>query len=64
MTYGNQNAKQKLTRDDVKLIRDLCSERKRLLDEAARLTNCAIAQKFGVTPNYIDRIWRFEARTV
>jgi len=64
MNYGNKNAKQKLTRDDVLLIRAACSERRRLLDEAALLSNAALAEKFGVTKNYIDRLYNLQARTL
>lgn len=61
--FGNQNAKQKLTPDDVRLIRAACAERRRLLDEAAKYSNANLAEKFGVTPNYIDRIYRHCSRT-
>jgi hypothetical protein len=62
MNYGNENARQKLTWDDVALIRAAFRERRRLLDEAAKLSNDKLADKFGVTASYIDRIWRMGAR--
>jgi len=53
---------QKLTDEDVGLIRQAGEERARLLAEARRLSNRALAAKFDVTKNYINRILQREVR--
>jgi hypothetical protein len=49
---------EKLTADDVRLIRELVAERERLLAEAARLSNAAIAEKFEVHENTVWKVTR------
>ena len=46
----------KLTNDDVLLIRELIEYRDMLRQEASKLTNAKIAEKFGVHFRTIDRI--------
>lgn len=44
----------KLTADDVVLIREAAAERDRLKAEADKLSNDALAEKFGVSPTTIS----------
>lgn len=46
----------KLTKDDIKLIRECIAERERLRAEAAQLSNASLAEKFDVHQRTIDRI--------
>ena len=60
----NQHAKgqhhcQKLTDEDVRLIRLCVAEREQLLKEARKLTNAALAEKFGIHKNTVDAIANF-----
>lgn len=48
--------KNKLTPDDVRLIRELLKERDKLKRQLKPLTNASIAEKFGVTGQVINRI--------
>ena len=53
---GAQHYNAKLVDDDVRLIRALVEERRRLLAEAARLSDVEIGRKFGVHANTIWKI--------
>ena len=60
----NQHARgqhhcQKLTDEDVRLIRLCVAERERLRQEAMRLSNAALAEKFGIHENTVDAIANF-----
>lgn len=46
----------KLTSKDVRFIRTMCAERRRLLAEAALLSADALAEKFGVHPAHVRGI--------
>lgn len=48
--------KNKLTPDDVRLIRELLKERDSLKRQLKPLTNESIAHKFGVTGQVVHRI--------
>lgn len=48
--------KNKLTPDDVRLIRELLKERDNLKRQLKPLTNESIAEKFGVTGQVVNRI--------
>lgn len=56
---GEQRYNAKLTAADVRLIRELVAERRRLLNEAKRLSDKEIARKFEVHPGVI---WKVSAR--
>lgn len=45
-----------LTDEDVRLIRALVEERRRLIAEARKLSNKLIAEKFGVKERSVERI--------
>lgn len=53
---GERHYMTTLTEDDVRLIRALAAERKRLLDEAALLSDKRIAEKFEIHPNTVWKI--------
>lgn len=53
---GSELPQSKLTEDDIKLIWKCVNERKRLRDEANKLSNESLAQKFDVSLRTIDRI--------
>lgn len=53
---GIQLPHAKLSEDDVRLIRELMSEREYHKRQAAQLTNAKIAEKFGVHVRTIDRV--------
>jgi hypothetical protein len=55
---GIDHPNAKLTPDDLRLIKNLVAEREKLLQQAKKLTNAIIAQKFDVHPNTIDRVAR------
>ena len=44
----------KLTPEDVQLIRAAVAERERLKEEVKKLSNAALAEKFGVSPTTIS----------
>lgn len=46
----------RLTDEDVRLIRALVEERERHREEAAKLTNAKLAEKFGVHVRTIDKV--------
>lgn len=59
---GEYHYRSSLTNDDVRLIRALVAERQRLLSEAAKLSNRAIADKFNLmNDDYVRRIHKREA---
>lgn len=45
-----------LTDEDVRLIRALVEERRRLTAEARKLSNKLIAEKFGIKERSVERI--------
>lgn len=51
-------AKRKLNSDDVRLIRELCAERRRLETELAKVSTRAIAAKFDIGQAHVSRIDR------
>lgn len=51
-------AKRKLNSDDVRLIRELCDERRRLEAEIKKVSNRAIAEKFDIVQAHVSRIDR------
>ena len=51
----------KLTDQDVRLIREAAIERRRLRQEAARLSNAALAEKFGVKLGTILSVLSFNS---
>lgn len=53
---GEQHTSAKLTADDVRLIQALANEREELLAQARRITNAALAEKFEVHRNTINKI--------
>jgi hypothetical protein len=53
---GRDRWNAKLTDDDVRLMRSLVAERERLLTEARKLTDAAIAEKFEVHPNTVWKV--------
>jgi len=53
---GTDHPLSKLTDDDVRLIRECVAERERLREEARRLSNEALAEKFGVHHRTIERV--------
>jgi hypothetical protein len=53
---GSARWNAKLTDDDVRLIRELVAERERLLTEARKLTDEAIAAKFEVHPHTVWKV--------
>lgn len=53
---GESHYKAVLTDADVVLIREAVNERRRLLDEASRLSDRALAEKFGVHKNTIWKV--------
>ncbi len=50
----------KLSPEDVRLIRLLVDERKRLQAEARKISDTAIAEKFGISRNTIWRIAKYD----
>ena len=46
----------KLTEADVMLIRQIVAERERTKEQLRYVTNAALARKFGVHKNTIDRV--------
>lgn len=56
---GTDHPLSKLTDDDVRLIRECVAERERLREEARRLSNEALAEKFGVHHRTIERITQY-----
>lgn len=53
---GEAHYRAKLTEHDVRLLRALAAERRQLLEQAAELSNAALAAKFGVTPACVERV--------
>jgi hypothetical protein len=53
---GTDHPLSKLNDDDIRLIRECVAERERLRQEANRLSNEALAEKFGVHHRTIERI--------
>lgn len=53
----------KLDEEDIRLIFAAVEERKRLRDEANRLSNKALAEKFGVHVRTIDKVTAYETWT-
>ena len=53
---GESHYKAILTKDDVRLIRQCAEERARLINEARKLSNKKLAEKFGVHKRTIDKI--------
>lgn len=58
---GERHYKHKITREDVRLMRQLVDERARLLAEAKKLTDAKIAEKFDVHPNTVWKVTRYES---
>jgi predicted DNA-binding transcriptional regulator YafY len=56
---GSELPQTKLTDDDVKLIRQCVLERERLREEAKKLSNEALAEKFEVHTRTIDRVTQY-----
>jgi hypothetical protein len=48
------------TQEDIALIRAAAKERKRLRDEAMKLSNCELAKKFGGSMTAISAIINYE----
>lgn len=53
---GEELPQAKLTKEDIRLIWQCVAERERLREEARRLSNKALAEKFGVHYRTIERI--------
>ena len=53
---GEAHYKAQLTVEDVQLIRELARQRAGLLEQARKITNAKIAEKFGVTAGTIDKV--------
>ena len=45
----------KLTEDDVRLIREIVAEREEMKKQLKWMTNAALAEKFGVSLNAMER---------
>ena len=63
---GEELPHAKLTDDDVRLIRQLGEHRRELLDEARKISDAALADKFGVSRATISEVihyrkWRHVA---
>lgn len=56
MKRGSELPQAKLTERDVKLILDCVAERERLRDEANKLSNQALAEKFDLHIRTIEKI--------
>lgn len=56
MKRGSELPQSKLTEHDVKLILDCVAERERLRDEANKLSNQALAEKFDLHIRTIEKI--------
>lgn len=56
---GSELPQTKLTDADVKLIRQCVLERERLREEANKLSNEALAEKFEVHIRTIDRVTQY-----
>lgn len=56
MRKGSELTWAKLTEPDVKIILDCVDERNRLREEANRLSNKSLAEKFGVHIRTIDKV--------
>lgn len=59
--HGDKHHNAKLTADDVRLIRELVEERARLLAEARKLSERAIAEKFGISRGTVWKVANREA---
>lgn len=59
---GERHYRATLTDHDVVLIRELVEIRASLLEQARRLSNRALAEKFECSRQLIDKIGRYEAR--
>jgi hypothetical protein len=53
---GEKHHLAKLTNDDIRLIRKCAEERERLIQEARKLSNKKLAEKFGVHHRTIDKV--------
>ena len=53
---GSQLPQSKLHESDVVLIRQIVADRERTKQQLKYVTNAALARKFGVSQNTIDRI--------
>ena len=53
---GEDHYRAKLTNEDAQLIRDVVSYRRSLLDEARKISDAALAEKFGVTKSTINKV--------
>ena len=58
---GSRHYNSKLVESDILLIRELADHRKKLLSEAANITNKKIADKFGVSRHTIEKIIAVES---
>lgn len=56
---GEKHYRAKLTADDVRLIRECVQERERILAEARKFSNAALAEKFNVQPVTIENVANF-----
>ena len=62
MSRGESHYACKLSTADVELIRAAADERRRLLDEARKLSNKALAEKMGTCVSNVERIVSMSAR--
>jgi len=62
MSRGESHYACKLTTAEVELIRAAAEERRRLLDEARKLSNRALAEKMDTSVSNIERIISWSAR--
>lgn len=53
---GESHYRAKLTNDDVRLIREAAEYRRKLIAEAASLSDANLAEKFGVSKSAIGRV--------
>lgn len=54
----NQFPHQKLTPEDVRMIRQICIERRELEKKLKAISNREIAKKFDICPAHVSRIDR------
>jgi len=55
---GNKNAKPRLSADDRRIIRELYAEWQELTYQASLISPKAIADKFGIHRNTLDKVVR------